>query len=264
MRNRGMAKRSTSILGRAFAAVATAALPSVAAGSFAPPAAAQIPGIPQVPKIPAFLPTVDAVPESDPMAIDGLWRISSLNKRIRIERGRAYAVDSWLHLFVLQIGPDMVVLQNFRRERAGVYTADDLPLQGKATFRLTRDGNMRASIAGLLGPVTYTLVKVREDDRRALDDEITAMTSGGDRDRDRYNDRDRDRDRYNDRDRYDDRDRDRDRDRARDRDRDRDRYDDRDRDRDRADDRSGGDSSSLADCKKIGVDSNTGDVVCKD
>tara|TARA_R110002110_G_scaffold2894_4_gene14763 strand:+ start:1297 stop:1983 length:687 start_codon:yes stop_codon:yes gene_type:complete len=228
-----MAYSISSFIGRARSVIATSLIAGAAVMAFSAPSTAQIPGVPAIPKIPAFLPTVDTVPEGEPMAIDGLWRISSLGKRIRIERGRAYAVDSWLHLFVLQIGPDMVVLQNFQRERAGVYTADDLPLQGRATFRLTRDGNIRTTVAGLLGPVSYTLVKVREDDRRALDDEIAAMSGGGgDRDRDRYDDRDRDRPD--------------------------------DRERDRADDRRDGGSTSLADCKKIGVDSRTGDVVCKD
>ena len=53
---------------------------------------------------------MDAVPGSDPLPIDGVWRNSSLGKKIRIDRGRAFAVGSWLHLDVLQVEPDMVVL----------------------------------------------------------------------------------------------------------------------------------------------------------
>ena len=232
-----------SIFGRAMTVIAATLLLSIAAGASSPPATAQIPGMPAIPKIPAFLPMMDAVPESDPLPIDGVWRISSLGKKIRIERGRAFAVDSWLHLFVLQVEPDMVVLQNFERTGPGRYTADDLPLQGKANFTLTRDGNIRVVVQGMFGPTSYTLTKRRVDDRNALEDEIAAMTGGGSsRDRDRDQDRDRDRDTN----------------------RDRDRDQDRDRDRDRAADRRDTSGGSLADCKKLGVDSNTGDVVCKD
>jgi len=39
--------------------------------------------------VPAFLPMKEAVPRSQPADIDGVWRISTIGKRIRIEAGRA-------------------------------------------------------------------------------------------------------------------------------------------------------------------------------
>ena len=59
---------------------------------------------------PAALPMKDSVPASQSSAIDGVWTISTLGKRIRIEGGRAYAVDSWIHAFLWEVQPDMVVL----------------------------------------------------------------------------------------------------------------------------------------------------------
>ena len=44
-------------------------------------------------QIAAFLPNKDAVPISKAMAIDGDWRINTIGKVIRIEGGRAYAVE---------------------------------------------------------------------------------------------------------------------------------------------------------------------------
>jgi hypothetical protein len=128
-----------------------------------------------VPQIPAFLPDKYSVEETAALPIDGVWMISSIRKKIRIERGRAYAVDSWLHMFVLKVQPDMVVLQNFQRDKAGVFTADDLPLLGQATFRLRPDGNMDVAVNGAFGPVSYKLIKRETDDNYAFDSELAAM-----------------------------------------------------------------------------------------
>ncbi len=132
-----------------------------------------------VPQMDAFLPDKYSVSETQALPIDGVWTISSIRKKIRIERGRAYAVDPWLHMFTLKVRPDMVVLQNFERTSAGVYTADDLPLLGPATMQLKPDGNLSVRVKGALGPVAYTLIKREADDKRALDAEIYAMVHGG-------------------------------------------------------------------------------------
>jgi hypothetical protein len=139
-------------------------------------AVAQAAGIPQVN---AFLPDKYAVAETEALPIDGVWMISTIGKRIRIERGRAYAVDSWLHFFTLKVQPDMVVLRNFQRTSAGHYAADDLPLLGPAQFRLTPDGNLSATVQGVLGPAFYVLVKREVDDDAALQAELAAMVGGG-------------------------------------------------------------------------------------
>ena len=41
-------------------------------------------------QIPAFLPNKEAVPAGEPMEIDGDWRVNTIDKVIRIDRGRAY------------------------------------------------------------------------------------------------------------------------------------------------------------------------------
>ncbi|MEL6487041.1 MAG: hypothetical protein AAFQ13_07850 [Pseudomonadota bacterium] len=81
-------------------------------------------------QIPAFLPTKDSVPQAEAMEIDGDWLVNTINKVIRIERGRAYAVEGWTHAFVLQVQPGMVTIRNIRQTADGEYVGDDLPLMG--------------------------------------------------------------------------------------------------------------------------------------
>jgi hypothetical protein len=120
--------------------------------------------------IPAFLPYVANVPASQPMAIDGIWTVSSIGKRIRIEAGRAYAVDGWLHLFVLSVEPDMVVIQNIKPDGYGGYVGDDLPLMGKWQAKRAADGALDVLVAGAMGPVAYRLLPVSLDDPYRADD----------------------------------------------------------------------------------------------
>lgn len=133
---------------------------------------------PAAAQVPALLPSRDDVPESEPLPIDGVWTISLLGKRIQIERGRAFAVDPWLHLFVLQVQPDMVVLRNFQRTGAGRYTADDLPLLGPAALELQSDGSIRVSVKGVLGPITYVLTRQSSDDPTSFEAELAALEGG--------------------------------------------------------------------------------------
>jgi hypothetical protein len=129
-----------------------------------------------VPQIPAFLPDKYSVSRSEALPIDGVWMISTIRKKIRIEQGRAYAVDPWLHLFVLKVQPDMVVLQNFRRTDAGSYAADDLPLMGPAEMTLNAKGNLDVVVQGMMGPVRYGLVRLEPQYPDALSAEIQAAT----------------------------------------------------------------------------------------
>jgi hypothetical protein len=129
-------------------------------------------------QIDAFLPNNVDVEEGEPSAIDGVWKISTLDKRIRIERGRAFSVDSWLHMFILKVYPDMVVMQNFQKTDAGRYTADDLPLLGPATFELGADGDISVSVKSVLGPISYRLIKREVDDPVAFEAELAAMNGG--------------------------------------------------------------------------------------
>lgn len=129
-----------------------------------------------VPQIPAFLPDKYSVARTEALPIDGVWMISSIRKKIRIEQGRAYAVDSWLHLFVLKVQPDMVVMQNFRRTDAGRYAADDLPLMGPAEFSVNAKGNLDVTVQGMMGTFKYALVRLEPQYPDALSAEIQAAT----------------------------------------------------------------------------------------
>lgn len=130
-----------------------------------------IPGVPQIPQIPAFLPMAMDVPMGKKLPIDGEWMINDIRKRIRIEGGRAYAVDSWVHLFVLKIGPMMVVSQDWQRVKSGEYKGQDLPLAGPFTATLAPSGNLNVSVQGMLGPVNLTLSPVRVDSQSKFERE---------------------------------------------------------------------------------------------
>lgn len=127
-----------------------------------------------IPQVPAFLPNRYSVAKSEPLPIDGMWLVNTLRKKIRIEAGRAYAVDSWLHLFVLKVQPDMVVIRDFQRTGPGRYTAQDLPLMGPATMQLNADGNLAVTVQGMLGPVRYELRRLEARYPEALSAEISA------------------------------------------------------------------------------------------
>ncbi len=118
---------------------------------------------------PAMLPFASSVPQSAPLPIDGSWTISTLNKRIRIEAGRAYAIDPWVHLMLWQIQSDMVVIQDMRSTGPGQFAGYDLPLLGSWKASLQRDGRMRVNVAGSLGPVSYVLRPEVLDDPAAFD-----------------------------------------------------------------------------------------------
>jgi len=116
-----------------------------------------------IPQIPAFLPYSETVPTSEALPIDGIWRISSIGKRIRIEKGRAFALDPWLHLFVLKIERGMVVIKDIARDGSGGYQGADLPAMGRWNAQLESSGNLSVTVAGMLGPIRYRLIPMQLD-----------------------------------------------------------------------------------------------------
>jgi hypothetical protein len=122
----------------------------------------------QIPQVPAFLPTVTDVPMGQKLPIDGDWIISTIHKRIRIEGGRAYALDPWIHMFVLKIEPLMVVLENIQRTGPGRYSGQDLPLMGPLTAALGPDGSLNVTVAGTMGTSRYSLIPARLDDPQSF------------------------------------------------------------------------------------------------
>lgn len=140
-------------------------------------------GIPQLPQIPAFLPMVNTVPASAPSPIDGEWIISTLSKRIRIQSGRAFALDPWLHMFVLQVKPMMVVISEISTTDGQNYVGKDLPLLGTWNASLGPDGNLNVSVQTMVGPVKYSLMPIRLDDR-----DLFEQAKSGDYGQDEYED----------------------------------------------------------------------------
>lgn len=116
----------------------------------------------------AILPDRYAVEQGNSLPIDGIWTISSIKKRIRIEKGRAFVLDGWVHALIFDIRPDMVVLKDFTRTKAGQFSAYDLPLNGKAKMTLRPDGNLDVKVKTFPFPITYTLVRETLDDAAAM------------------------------------------------------------------------------------------------
>jgi len=164
---RSIARRSIRPVAGAVAGILSVLLLAAAAQ----PAAGQTP---QIPQIPAFLPTVDQVPASQPMPLDGTWLINTIRKKIRIEGGRAYAVDPWLHMFVLKVEPGMVVLRDIAPSAPGKYTGSDLPLMGQLTATVQPDRSLAVSVQGALMPVQYQLIPVQLDNPQWYAQEMTA------------------------------------------------------------------------------------------
>jgi len=128
----------------------------------------------QIPQIPAFLPTVDQVAATQVMPLDGTWLITSIGKKIRIEAGRAYAVDGWTHMFVLNIQPGMVVIRNIVPTGPGSYEAEDLPLLGKWSAKVQSDRSLAVSVAAPLVPVNYRLMPIQIDNPQWYGQEMQA------------------------------------------------------------------------------------------
>lgn len=138
-----------------FATAGCAGTEAIAAGPMGDAFAAAA-GIPQMD---AFLQYETQVPPTEALPIDGDYTISTLGKRIRIDRGRGYALDPWTHAMTLKIRPNMVVSKDFRQISATEYTSQDLPLLGTATMTVQPDGRIAVSVASL-PPYNYFLIPV--------------------------------------------------------------------------------------------------------
>ncbi|MEL7188731.1 MAG: hypothetical protein AAGK17_04190 [Pseudomonadota bacterium] len=140
----------------------------------------------------AILPTVDQVEPLDRLDIDGEWEIREINERIVIDRGRAFAVDGWVHMMLFQIEPEQVVIRNIRELADGDFIADDLPLMSSVKLDLIDEDTLRARTQSLV-PVTYHLVRVsggrdgwRDDDDFYDDDDSGTRPPADDEDDDDY------------------------------------------------------------------------------
>ncbi|MGA0033816.1 MAG: hypothetical protein ACO3HA_10855 [Burkholderiales bacterium] len=126
---------------------------------------------------PANLPMVEQVPAAAPQAVDGTWIINTIQKKIRIEGGRAWALEPWVHAMLWAIQPDMVVIRNLAQVSPGTYTGDDLPLAGKLTAKLQSDRTIAVTVPTILGVLSYKLLPVELDNAAAYDEEIRVIAA---------------------------------------------------------------------------------------
>ena len=139
---------------------------------FGAPATAQV--VPQVPQIPAFLPMFDSIAPTPPQPLDGTWLITSIRKKIRIEGGRAYAVDGWVHMMVLKVEPGMVVIKDIAPTAPGKYTGNDLPLLGTWDARVEADRSIAVTVKTAMMPISYKLVPMQLDNPQWYAQEMQA------------------------------------------------------------------------------------------
>ena len=116
----------------------------------------------------AALPGRYAVDLGVQLPIDGIWRISTNDKRIRIERGRAFAVDGWNHVLLFRVAPEQVTMTDIRRSEPGEYLGRDILLGGDSRMTLRADGNLDVRVATLPFPVKFALIRVALDDPDAI------------------------------------------------------------------------------------------------
>jgi len=116
----------------------------------------------------AALPNRYAVDLADPLAIDGIWRISTNDKRLRIERGRAFAVDGWNHALLFQVKPEQVTITNLREAGPGQFLGRDILLNGDAELTLREDGNLDVKVSMFPFPAKFVLIREGLDDPDAL------------------------------------------------------------------------------------------------
>ena len=87
----------------------------------------------------ALLPTIDQVEPLEQLPIDGVWEIREIRKRIIIDSGHAYAVDSWVHMMLFRIEPDQVVMKNIRELADGDIITENTSRESSDSTRCDGD-----------------------------------------------------------------------------------------------------------------------------
>jgi len=109
-------------------------------------------------QLPAALPDKESVAVGEATDADGTYFVSTINKRITIDRGRAYVVDPWNTALIFTVKKGMVTLQNFRQTGPDTFEADDLPMMGKVAFNRQPNGTLQGVVQGAMGEAKYALV----------------------------------------------------------------------------------------------------------
>lgn len=111
-------------------------LPAVLGLSIAYPASAQVP---------ADLRTYEQVQPSEPLPIDGVWRLQELNRQVLIENGHVIALEEWVHMFFWNVERGMVTSTDLRQTGPSSFTAYDALLKRSMEWTLREDGSILAS-----------------------------------------------------------------------------------------------------------------------
>ena len=108
------------------------------------------------------LPHYSELPEGKTMPIDGVWLITSKNSRLRISKGRAYAIDHYaVGIFgAWKVEPENGVLNNIVYLGQGTFRGDELTYSGQFIAKVHPSGNLAFQI----GWTAYDLSPIELDD----------------------------------------------------------------------------------------------------
>lgn len=120
---------------------------------------------------PALLPMKNSVPPGQVSPVDGVYTVSTLGKKIRIDAGRGYMIDPWVQALFWEVKTDMVTLKNFRRTGVGRYEADDLPMGAKVKFTMGKQGVLNGVVKG----VKYKLIPISAANTERFTQELLAV-----------------------------------------------------------------------------------------
>ncbi|MEQ9491080.1 MAG: caspase family protein [Alphaproteobacteria bacterium] len=112
----------------------------------------------------ALMPMHTEEPETRPLPIDGVWRLSLTNTRVRIRNGRSWAIDGYPTHLVMAVHPGQVLTRNLKPDGDGGYTGEDLPSVSQLQMKLQPDMTLAASIGPITGPIDFFLTPIAIDD----------------------------------------------------------------------------------------------------
>lgn len=117
------------------------------------------------------LPDRYAITGSKTLPIDGVWRLSTNGKRMRFDKGRAFAVDGWNFSLVFRVEPDQVTMRDLRQTVPGKYEGFDILLNAPGKLKVRKDGNLEVEIATWPFPTKFQMIRVAIDHPASLDEE---------------------------------------------------------------------------------------------
>ena len=127
-------------------------------------AAAMADPVPPPGGIRALLPMHTEEPQTRPLPIDGVWRMSLTNTRVRIENGRSWSVDGYPTHVVMAVHPGQVLTRNLKSDGEGGYIGEDLPSISDLQMTLRPDMTLAARIGPVTGPIDFFLTPIAIDD----------------------------------------------------------------------------------------------------